>query len=1064
MAYLAITGQPQPRSVLIDLFFQEADDPAAALRLLLARIRSKLGSHVLRTLGRQVSLDPAAYWLDLRVFDALLGSDPSARPYTDLVAAMQLVRGPLLDQLYLPSAPEFNLWLLGERARVQRRLAQVLQRLRDESAVAHDIDRAIGYARMLVESSPLLEEAHARLIQLYVQSGQVAAALTQFEQCRDILARELAVAPTRDLQSLRDLIANSMEPMAVQEAARARLPPLDTLTMGFRERDHLLEQLQAIWEQAAAGRGGVVLLVGEAGSGKTRLLHEFARRLDDQRFYLGSCAEITQQIPYEPWAALLEGALRAADLAAQPPLWRDYLLRLLPGLAAQIEVAVPSPPPTAGGEAERLFAAVAEVLVPANAPPRLVAIEDLHWADQASLQLFGYLARQAAERAVLLVGTVRTESQTERPALQRVLDELDQRAVVQLAITPLGEAAVVVMAQRLLSQVDKERAAQVGALISWATGGNALFVTELLRELATYPELPGELPIPGSVRELVGRQLTRLREGERQVLEALAVLAAPASLDEATDISARGADEVERAITLGLSMGLLISDPSTPPGSYRFGHHLPREAVVAQLTLARRQILHRRVAQRLDRAAANQPHDARLAVAEQLLYHARAGDAPELALRWTLPAAERAAQLYHYQRALQIIDQGLDDYARRVHSGHTAGAAPLYAELRLRRIPLLSLLGRPPSELQQSLALAEEYLEQHSGAVSPALLALSKAHVLLTLYRYEESSQQALDAYQYYVDAEDLRAAAACLVLVGSNGITSLNNRTGRAYYDQALTIYRALDDHDGQSACMYGIGWASLQLGEIQEAIDRLDEALRLALAQRSTLREARARYILAVAWSFIYHFERMEASARRAAELYAQLGMDEMHQRSCFFLAIAEENLHDLAQAEVSYAGLWAAASQRGDEFLAGWAAHALGRCAILRGDLATAQTWLERAIELRRRTGQASIALLDLIWLGRLALARGEATRALEYCQTAIEELQALSDEIYVVETADMYMAYAQALAANGNDPAARVAQAQAQAELARVAAQLRDAQSRHYYLTESPLALRIRAEIA
>ncbi|GAB4444995.1 MAG: hypothetical protein OHK0015_46900 [Chloroflexi bacterium OHK40] len=1072
IAYLAIMGRPQHRNTLIDLFFQEAEDPAAALRLVLSRIRRHLGPTLLRSGEGQIALDPEGYWLDLRIFEALLGGDPVAAPQADLSAAVALVRGALLDRLSIPGAPEFDLWLLSERAHVQRRLTLALQRLSEYAAAARQFDAAIGYARALVNASPLLEEAHARLIRLYLQIGQQSAALAQFEQCCDLLGRELAVAPSCEFLALRETISASDAgwPAAHASPTPALLPV--TPSTGFYERERELAWLQALWERACQGNGAVVLLIGEAGSGKSRLLREFVRSFSAKQLQLGACSELGRQIPYEPWAELLTGRLSPADLQALPKLWRNYLLNLLPGLAAQAGAEALPVPLSAAGGLDQLCAVVAEVLMPAGGPPQLVVLEDLHWADPASLQLFGYLARRAARRTVLLVGSLRTHDTPDEPALKALLDGLERIGAISVPLAPLSEAAVSSMAARFLNGVNAAQVPAVGSLVRRATGGNALFVTEVLRELSTYARLPTELPIPGSVRELIGQRLARLTGGERQVLEALAVLNAPTSLNEAADVSARTVDEVASALDQGQRWGLLVSDPGDDLASYRFSHELSREAVVAQLSLAHCQALHRRIVELLACRAASQPHTAHLAVAERLLHHAQAADAPDLVLRWALIAVERATSLYAYGEALRKIDLGLAAYARLQAAGEETLYRLSYLELLLRRILVLNEIGHGYAAMVQLLDDAAAALTPDTPDLLRALYRYCRMVVLIAKPDYALAVSEHLQVYNCFVQLGELRLAADCLMQASNSLRTISCNQEAYATTLRALAIYRDLNERDGELACRHALGLTLINLGRYQEASSVFQEMLALAVAQQSALGQARAHYLLGFVWHTMYQGQRTIDHIRQAIDRFNQLEIPGMVARCLLFLGAGLEVIASgptglqggFAQAGVAYAESWRQANRFHDHWLRGWAAQLIGRRAFWDGDLPAARLWLGRATSIRQEAGERANQRSDLAWAARLALAEGHPADALALSTQALAGLAEARQEFYVFETPDLYLIHAQALAANGDRRAAEQMLARAEEELAQVADQIHDKDIRRHYRMTSALAQRIRAGIS
>jgi DNA-binding SARP family transcriptional activator len=542
LAYLAATERAHQRRALADMFCQEADAPDRALRLLLSRIRHELHPLALILDGAAVRFDPQIGEVDFLAFTRGLEGDLSGQTIAALEAAVTLYRGELLASLNLADAPEFELWLLGERARLrllyERGLNELVSRLIATSQHAAAIERA----RQLLQSNPLLEEAHAQLIWLYAQTGQRSAALHQFALCRDLLQRELAVEPAPALRALHaEVAAGQLGPRAAPSPAAGPAPADWRKPAVYVGREAELEQLRRAWEGVRHGRTMVVLIEAEAGGGKTRLVHEFAGRAG-LRLLSGRCSESMAPLPYHPWIEVLE-EYRAAGPSARldqlSPFARDYLARLVPGLARRSRSAPPAAP-TAGGEIERLFTAILEYLEQGGPAPLAIFIDDLQWIDETSLRLFHFIATRAQRMRLLLIGTLRSAEADDAPALQTLLHDLQRQPVLHLQLAALGEESIQLLIAQGWPALPEAHHAAAAAMLAQATQGNALFVTEIIAELAHTTQVPSELPIPASVRELVQRRFRQLPPSGRQALEGLAVLASPATLTQAQLISGRG--------------------------------------------------------------------------------------------------------------------------------------------------------------------------------------------------------------------------------------------------------------------------------------------------------------------------------------------------------------------------------------------------------------------------------------------------------------------------------------------------------------------------------------------
>lgn len=286
LAYLAAADAPLQRSALTMLLCPMADDPGAALRLLLTRIRAQLGGAALRVEGGAVALSADTLWVDLHAFERLLSAPALGASAEQFSAAVDLYRGPFLEDLSLADAPEFELWMLGKRTALQQRYEQALATLVRLADERNDLHEALRRAQQLTLANPLLEAAHGDLIRIYARLGQHGAAIEQFERYQRLLAAELGVAPDVALVSLVEEIRSGAwrpQPVAAPQepdkrratGERQRTPhnlPSDLTSFVGREAE--LAQLAALLGNPDCR---LVTITGPGGVGKTRLAIAAAR-------------------------------------------------------------------------------------------------------------------------------------------------------------------------------------------------------------------------------------------------------------------------------------------------------------------------------------------------------------------------------------------------------------------------------------------------------------------------------------------------------------------------------------------------------------------------------------------------------------------------------------------------------------------------------------------------------------------------------------------------------------------------------------------------------------------
>jgi DNA-binding SARP family transcriptional activator len=195
--YLAVTGQPQPRSVLASLLWGDLSeaDARANLRKALANLRQLLGDY-LDLDGQTIAFRPdRSLWIDVVKFRAKVDEAGSTGDVKRLQEAVELYRGDFLTGYYVRNAPDFETWMLAEQARLRELVIQALHTLANHHAEQGELTQGIGYVRRLLNLEPWREEAHRQLMWLLAQDGQRSAALVQFETCREVLAEELGVEP-----------------------------------------------------------------------------------------------------------------------------------------------------------------------------------------------------------------------------------------------------------------------------------------------------------------------------------------------------------------------------------------------------------------------------------------------------------------------------------------------------------------------------------------------------------------------------------------------------------------------------------------------------------------------------------------------------------------------------------------------------------------------------------------------------------------------------------------------------------------------------------------------------
>ncbi len=458
---------------------------------------------------------------------------------------------------------------------------------------------------------------------------------------------------------------------------RFPLPPWLAIReqMPFVGRGPHIEQLRKAWSRVQAGQRQLVLVSGEPGIGKTRLVAEFARAAHDEGavVLLGRSTEETLT-PYQPFVEALRLYVTAApvhQLQAWMPPGGAELKRLVP----ELDERLPSLPAPLGGDAEgqryRLFDAVASLLAAVSrAAPVVLLLEDIHWADKPTLLLLRYLVRFPEGARLFALGTYReTEITQNQPLAETIADLRRDQLFERLSLEGLGVDDVAELIRGLAG--GQEPSSDFVRAVHDQTEGNPFFIGEVLRHLTESGALEqregrwtrnvsvDELGIPEAVKDVIGRRLARVSDECNRVLVVASVMGREFDLnvlERAGELFQDPLGALEEA--LGAQ---LISEVPRPAGRYTFTHALIRETLYTKLTVARRARLHRRIGEVLEQLYAADPDPHLSELARHFLAAAPSGDVSK-AIAYARRAGARAvAQLAyeeaagHYVRSLQAL-------------------------------------------------------------------------------------------------------------------------------------------------------------------------------------------------------------------------------------------------------------------------------------------------------------------------------------------------------------------------------------------------------------------------
>ncbi len=662
--YLAAHLQPVPREQLCFLFWPDTPESTARRNFsrLLTLLRRALSTPTALVVSDDhVGLDASQVWADTATFERLCRA-PGSQPRVEaLQQAVDLYRGSFLTGFSLPTNPEFEAWMMQEQQTWERLYLGALATLIEARTVSGEYDAAIEYARRYLSVDDLAEDTHRRLIELYAAIGDYGSALRQFENCATILKRELGVSPLPETQAAYQAVLQG-RPRPTQRATIAptwaTLPSLQAPLIG---RDEELHRLAQTYEQARSGRGGVVLIAGEAGIGKSRLMQDFVTNLESEAMVVtGRGHETEQDLPYGPLIEALRPHLPAVNwseldvelshLAEVARLFPE-MQTLLPNLPASVAIE-------ACQEQNRLFLALTHWFLglAAQRPPLILCLDDLQWADETTLSWLGYLGRRLERAALLVVGAYRVEDAARVAKLRAGLG----RAGILRDVTL--EGLLPVQVQSLLRRLSGQAhgVERLSRRLHQETGGNPFFLLETMRAMfeagllrqGEPVESYGELLLPDTVHKAIQDRLRHSSPQVQQVLEAGAVIGQQFDLNLVLAMSDYSESEVIKALETLLARQVIAEYGN----KYRFKHGLVRTAVYRDLSYGRRRLLHRRAGEALENLRPDET--------TALVQHFERAEQPGKAARYALQAglAAKTALAHtearaHFDHALTLLEQ-----------------------------------------------------------------------------------------------------------------------------------------------------------------------------------------------------------------------------------------------------------------------------------------------------------------------------------------------------------------------------------------------------------------------
>ena len=875
LAYLAAeAGHGKSRRLVAEMLWPDRPEGAALsnLRHALSVLRRAIGDRhsakpILRADRNTVMVDPTgAVSVDLIEFEELVATPSGAFDAVERWRrAADVYRGDLLDGFTLSASAEWDEWYVATRERTRRHLADVLRRLADHLDQSGATDAAVPVARRLADVDPWEERNHRRLMRLLFRAGEGAQAVAHYEALRARLTTEFGLEPDPETMALVDRI-RAGDIAAVSLGAVRRPAVLDTVASvqapRFVERPESIARLLGHLDAAVSGSGRLVFVRGEAGTGKTMLADEFTNRAMDVPELLaakGRCSAFGElgdpYLPFREVLGLLSGDVESAYAVGM--IDRRHALRLWEAIPHSAQLLAEFGSDLIGSIVdgarlvERVEQATADVewldgfqqsmgrLRSRSATdraqdalldqytellrrlsisrPLLLVIDDLQWADRASLAMLWHLEQRVDTMRVLIVGLYRPGEIEGAPSSRPSFGDIVDQARVKTADAVIDVAGDRAFLDEFLDTEPNAFDADFRDRLFSYTGGHPLFTVEMVRGMRDRGEIrrdgsgawvvSGEIDwdrLPSRVEAVIAQNLARIPkpiledltvasiQGEDFIAEVVGAVRADDSTPERLGLESASPSRLIEASGVGRVDGQLVA-------RHRFRHALFQRYLYDGLDETRRVKLHEATGRALEDLYGESP-DA--PVHELALHFDRAGLANP-AIGYLQQAGSRAMQMPAPEEAINLFRRALELLATRPETDErNERELDLLVSLTA---PMMSTRGYAAPEMEQIGRRVRELCGVTQPAVKRAfaLAGLASLHGVRGRYELAEATSREVLAI-----AEELDDTA--LLLVGNQMLglfqTMMGDLAGgHASLERAVQLY----DPDGHAWLRHEFGSA---------------------------------------------------------------------------------------------------------------------------------------------------------------------------------------------------------------------------------------------------------------
>ena len=999
--YLGAREGAVGRDELIALFWEKLPERAARRRLsdTLSRLKKSLPDPDLILIDTQlVSINFERVYVDQCEFSELLvqtrGQSISFLPNEPLPFQVQhkLEKAAALwrSQQYLaganfPSTINLDDWISKTSQEFESHYTWVLERLAKNAHVKGDLKLAVRLTKQALQIDSLNEELHFQIMQILLESGKPTLARLHYEQASKMIENELSAEPGKQLTSLYQQI-QGLSDVKYQDIPQSNWRLHLTIKSPFVGQSESMDQLNRAWI-----RGGGILILGESGAGKTRIIQEFVDNLEYQpRLLVANCYPTESDLPFQPIVEILRTFVLPQEWSALPEFWVKQLALLVPEIRTwRADIDFDHHPdlgqvtPTEATRSQ-LFEALRQLFIILFKQRRGVfCLDDAQWSDAATLSALAYLIERAPFNGqALLILAARPEDSLN--GLGKIIPFIEENPRYRsFHLNRLSLVEVSEITQHVLGYMPSK---QFLDLMTKETGGNPFFILESLRALVEANQdleilAESTLPLAESAQTLIQVRIDQLSNPARAIIEGAAVTGREFGIEIINEICDLDELTISDALQELEQKGLIEQvDPFPEKLQYRFIHEKIRELLLQRMEIHQLRVLHRRVADALQYQLPLREQAAVLAK-----HYEFAGEIL-LAFNLWIQAGHHATQLYafdlaekSFSSANRLISQGTSLSDQQIYTLYSAWTRMYFEkgdQHRLKQLTqeLLSIgnqresllligtaLGRlcdaavVANRFEEALVFANQAVERlNISAVSiEQIEAYNRQgtcfYLLNQITRSIEAFQGALAFGNPKLDKGILTARATTHYGISYAYTFSGQPQRGRSHALQSLADFNTNNLTLGQSNAYSALSYARYVMGEYKQA--QRDCLLAIDLAQRNqaTVRIAYVYTHLAMIENACGEIDAAYYHAKRAIELGEKYGRPEIGARGYRVLGDLFDWLGDYTTALKHYRAAHSA-NEKGFmsadySFRVGYMLCRLGHCdnglRILEEALETAQT---------------------------------------------------------------------------------------------------------------------------